>query len=435
MSGPRSGKVARWVVLGLTSVACIVGAWAVLRQRAPRRSVDLQIDTTGYDPRAPAAIPAEDAGLPGAAEVAHARWPASTFVRVPWNPADFPQPTTARNNPLRFDPQAGFTFSGGMDRRREWAEHPEGGWSVRTNSLGLRDDDEPSATRPDLRVVVLGDSHTAGFCNNRESFAQLAEAALAAKRPGKSVEVLNGAVPGYTFQHHLGALERLLPLEPDVAVIVIYGGNDFVEALGHHHKAHGTARGDLGALQKRLEPAQELDPELVAQALLSVEQFKLDPAQLDVALQAARDVTTEIAVTCQRHGIVPLFVYLPSTLEVEFPRRRERFEAALAALGAKEADVQVLAKLADPTLAFLRSFGVATLDLRPALAAAQGKLFWDEDFHLALDGHAVVARELAALIERLVPPDAQRVRRGAPPLAGEAARTLLSPGAGVPAAR
>jgi lysophospholipase L1-like esterase len=431
----RGAASVRWVVLGLTSLACAIGAWALLRARAPRRSVELQIDTGGYDPRAPTAIPAEDATLPSAAEVAHARWPASTFRRSAWNAADFPQPTTARNNPLRFDPQAGFTFSGGMDRRREWAEHPDGGWSVRTNSLGLRDDDEPSAVRPDLRVVVLGDSHSAGFCNNKESFAQLLEASVAARRPGNAIEVLNAAVPGYTFVHHLGALERLLPLEPDVAVVVIYGGNDFVEALGHHHKAHGTARGDLAQLERRLEPAQELDPELVAQALLTVEQFRLDPAQLDVALQAARDVTTEIAVTCQRHGIVPLFVYLPSTLEVEFPRRRERFEAALAALGAAEAEVQVLARLADPTLAFLRSFGLATLDLRPALATAQGKLYWDEDFHLALDGHAVVARELASALERLAPADAQRIRRGAPALAGDAARQLLSPGAGLPAVR
>lgn len=424
----------RWAVLSLSLSVALCGAAGVLfwKSRARRLSVELDIDTRGFDPKAPPALPPEEARLPAVTDSAHPLYPTSSFRRTPWDPADFPQPTTARGNPLRFDPQSGFMFSAGMDRRREWAEHPDGGWVVRTNSFGLRDDDEPAVERPDLRLVVLGDSHTAGFCNNRESFAQLVEARLSSLRQGQRIEALNAAVPGYTFQHYLGALERMLAFAPDVAIIAFYGGNDFGETLGHQHRAHGTARGDLAALQARLEKAQDLDPELVSQALFSVEQFRFDPPQVEVALQAARDVLTEIQVVCARFAVTPLFVYVPSSLEVEFERRSERFETALAALGAQRADCAVLGQLADSTLAFLASRGSATLDLRSAFRASAAKLFWDEDFHLALEGHALAAREIAAELERIVPSESRRVRRGSPALDVEARRALLSPGAGQP---
>lgn len=428
-SGARSIAVLAGVALSAVLVVLVYQ-----RTRAPQRSIELTIDSAGYDPKAPSAITDEQRALPSAVEAAHARYPASTFRRTPWDPNDFPKPTTARNNPLRFDPVAGFTFSGGMNRRREWAEHPDGGWYVRTNSFGLRDDDEPSAERPDLRVVLLGDSHTAGYCNNAESYAQLVEARLAGSRSGRRVEVLNAAVPGQSFVHHLGALERMLPFEPDLVVLAIYGGNDFGESLGFQHKAHGTQRGDLAALEAKLEPARDFDPEAVSQFFFSVVQFDTDPPQVDVALQAARDVLTEIQVTCLRHGASFAVLYLPPPPEVDWPRRAARYERLFDSIGLPHERLSALTRLGDATLAFLRSRGVPTVDLRAAFSASDALVYWEQDFHLALAGHAIVARELAILLETLAPADAVRVRRGSPQLGGAEARALLSPGAGTPAA-
>lgn len=428
----RSGARAIAVLSGLALSAALAFV-AYQRLRAPQRSIELSIETAGYDPKAPSAVSEEQSALPSASDVAHPRYPRSTFRRTPWNPDDFPKPTTARNNPLRFDPVAGYTFSGGMNRRREWPEHPDGGWYVRTNSFGLRDDDEPSSERPDLRVVVLGDSHTAGYCNNAESYAQLVEARLADARPGKRVEVLNAAVPGQTFVHHLGALERMLPFEPDVVVLALYGGNDFGESLGFQHKAHGTQRGDLAALEARLEPARELDPEAVSQFFFSVVQFDSDPQQVDVALQAARDVLTEIQVTCLRHGASLVVLYLPPPPEIDWPRRAARYERLFASIGLAHDRLSALTRLGDATLGFLRSRGVPVLDLRAAFSASDALVYWEQDFHLAIAGHALVARELAGVLDTLSPADATRVRRGSPLLTGDEARALLSPGAGKPA--
>jgi lysophospholipase L1-like esterase len=422
-------------MVGLTSVVLSAALVVVVarRMRGDERSIELKIDTRGFDPKAPSAIAADQSSLPSALEVATPRYPASTFRRTPWNPDDFPKPTTARNNPLRFDPVGGFTFSGGMNRRREWAEHSDGGWYVRTNSFGLRDDDEPSEERPDLRVVVVGDSHTAGYCNNAESFAQLAEARLAAERPSQRVEVLNAAVPGQTFVHHLGALERMLPFAPDVVVAAIYGGNDFGEALGFQHRTHGTARGDLAALDERLAEARDADPEAVSQFFFSVAQFHVDPAQIDVALQAARDVLTEIQITCLRHGATLVVLYLPPPPEIDWERRAARYERVFGALELGREHLRVLSGIGDATLAFLRARGVEVLDLRPAFRSASETVYWEQDFHLSVAGHALVAKELAPVLARVAPPDAARVRRGSPALEGEWARALLSPGAGKPA--
>jgi lysophospholipase L1-like esterase len=426
-----SRSTARWMVT-LTSFALSAALVVVVAKRLRRDepSVELTIDTSGFDPKAPPAIAADQGALPSALEVATPRYPPSTFRRTPWNPDDFPKPTTARNNPLRFDPVGGFTFSGGMNRRREWPEHTDGGWYVRTNSFGLRDDDEPSAERPDLRIVVVGDSHTAGYCNNAESFAQLTEASLAAQRPSQRVEALNAAVPGQTFVHHLGALERMLGFGPDVVVAALYGGNDFGEALGFQHRAHGTARGDLAALEERLASAREADPEGVSQFFFSVAQFHVDPPQIDVALQAARDVLTEMQVTCLRHGATLVVVYLPPPPEVDWERRAARYERVFGALGLGREHLRVLAGIGDATLAFLRARGVEVLDMRPAFRSASELVYWEQDFHLSVAGHALVAKELAPVLARVVSQDAVRIRRGSPALEGEPARALLSPGAG-----
>ena len=57
-------------------------------------------------------------------------------------------------------------------------EVPNGVWSMRTNALGLREDAEPLAAKPDLRILVTGDSHTDGVCENRDSFPHVLQRAL-----------------------------------------------------------------------------------------------------------------------------------------------------------------------------------------------------------------------------------------------------------------
>lgn len=61
---------------------------------------------------------------------------------------------------FRFDPDIGFTFVPNLQTR---VPHETGGYLVRTNALGFRDDRDPAVATGDAqRVFVFGDSFTAG---------------------------------------------------------------------------------------------------------------------------------------------------------------------------------------------------------------------------------------------------------------------------------
>lgn len=76
----------------------------------------------------------------------------------------------------------------------------------------------------DLRVVVVGDSLTAGYgLAEDQAYPALLEQAL--RDHGWSVEVINGGVSGDTTAGGLARLEWLLRQEPDLVVIAL-GAND-----------------------------------------------------------------------------------------------------------------------------------------------------------------------------------------------------------------
>jgi lysophospholipase L1-like esterase len=111
---------------------------------------------------------------------------------------------------------------------------------VSTNSQGLRHDGDIGRKQPGtLRVVCLGDSVTFGYRvpvvwperpadynGDWQPYPQLLERALRAANPGRNVEVIALAVPGYTSYQGLAWLRRDIDrLEPDV-VTACFGWND-----------------------------------------------------------------------------------------------------------------------------------------------------------------------------------------------------------------
>lgn len=295
------------------------------------------------------------------------RYPRSAFVREPWREQRF---ADGRDSTMP-DPFVHYRYRPGIVRRHPWPEHPEGEWTLRTNSLGMREDAEPAARQPDLRVLVAGDSHTDGVCNNDESFASLLEARLAGERAGETVEVLNAGRGGYGFYQYLGTLERFLDLRPDVLVVTVYGGNDFDNVLTPYHRYNGTTRPPGSALYRDALAAilerEELQPPL-AQGLSACKYFDLHPEEMETALQAARDVTTEILVTCLRHGVHPIFVYLPTLAGTEWDSDAEVLDELALLLELSADGLASIDRLADSYLDFLRQRRVDVVDLRETFA-------------------------------------------------------------------
>ena len=110
---------------------------------------------------------------------------------------------------------------------------------VRTNGSGIRTDREIGA-KNGLRIVCLGDSVTFGyrvpvahdrnqptaFDATEKPYPALLEEMLRAKFPGKTIEVLPLACPGYTSSQGLAWLRRdIAALQPDL-VTACFGWND-----------------------------------------------------------------------------------------------------------------------------------------------------------------------------------------------------------------
>jgi len=104
------------------------------------------------------------------------------------------------------------------------------GIGVRTNRLGLRDDEIPPVKGPgELRILVLGESTAFGAeVEQHETFVEVLEDDLTRGLPACRVSVINAAVTGYSlFQSHQYLLRRGLALEPDL-VLIYHGYNDFL---------------------------------------------------------------------------------------------------------------------------------------------------------------------------------------------------------------
>lgn len=283
----------------------------------------------------------------------------------------------------------------------ELTEHPGGGFEVRTNSLGLRDDDEPSASPPDLRVLVTGASNVQGVCANRDTAVQRLEALLAARLPELSVEVLGAGVGGYNFYNFLAVLEHHRTLRPDVFVVVAHGGNDFFGGVRLHRWFCREGPGNSPEL-RRFAPLGvakgKFPPNLVAIEVAQAVYMLDNPADVETAVTAACSATAEMQRLCAEQGIRFLCAYLPPPLQGQPEVLAAERAIVLERLGLCAEDLAVSDRIADRWLEYLASRGIACLDLRPAFRAARERLFWTSDAHVDLEGQRVMAEALLLLV-------------------------------------
>ena len=106
---------------------------------------------------------------------------------------------------------------------------PKEGREFSTNSLGFRSAEVPLAPAPgEFRLVVVGASTVAGAYakTNGTTFPALLERRLRQAMPGRTVNVINAGVEGYTLREIEILVERgVIPLRP-TAVLVYAGFND-----------------------------------------------------------------------------------------------------------------------------------------------------------------------------------------------------------------
>lgn len=421
---PSSVQLAALAASALVA-ACVV-LWFAKRARVDTvRVVHGDPEALGEAaPRAPRLAPVSSSAL-HAFDAQRPIFPPSAFQR---RPIDLKQLTLlfpGQGGNTEYDPQDYFHPLGSAEFTLRFPEHPNSPLAIRTNAYGHKTSAPLRDARAELRVFVAGDSHANGVCEGEETFAARLEQRLIAA--GRDGEVINAAWGGYSFLHYLGSLERHLVLQPDIAVMAAYGGNDFHEVLQIHHWMAGTTRPWKGPeYRAHVEDGALIHNGAVYQGFFALSYFAEHPDQVEVALQVARDVSLEFAITCWRHAIHPIFVYIPPAHEVEWDEHRDTFEAVREHFGLDAHELELFRRMGDSYLAYLRSLRVDVVDMRPTFVRRERKYYWKDDLHIALDAHDSIAAELEPLVQAARPRGAQRVRLAVdPPAAG----ALLSHGA------
>jgi len=393
-SGRAGGSAWRWTLLLASAGAALLVARAVWRLREPSEHIEVHADRAKLDAllRArmgtPAGVPATSSGL----------------LLEPVDEATAPAVFWALDKRrYRYDPNAYYLRRGPAVWRKDWAEHPDGGWEARTNRLGMREDADPAPERPDLRILVAGDSHTDGVCPNADSFTNLLEARLAARWPERSVEALNAGLGGYSTYNYLGTLDAYAELEPHVFVVVVYGGNDFMESMRLQRYFQRRPPPEPGPYAAKMlfeeHPAARI---ILSQELAQAFYFLNNPDDVQASIDVTAAILVEASERCAARGVRFLCAYLPPPGRAQGSLYEPALLPVLEAHGQGRAALAVSDAIADGWIAIARERGIACVDLRPAFAASEKPCYWQLDHHIDLEGQRVVADALeAALLEML----------------------------------
>ncbi|MCK6447109.1 MAG: hypothetical protein L6Q99_12025 [Planctomycetes bacterium] len=295
------------------------------------------------------------------------------------------------------DPFTGFVYRPNHARRVILADHPEGAFAKRTNSLGLSQDDELAATR-DFLVLVGGDSHADGLCDNRDTFGARVRDGLRARAPELSIDVANAAEAGYAFHQYLGLLHKFADLRPDVYVVAFYTGNDVLGAVKlRHYFARTMPPAHTLEYFKEIRRAQKLSTGSVANALNQLLYFRLYPNELEPALANCLELCAEIERLCAERGIELLYVAIPTCLEASGVS-----DAAFAELrrdlALDDTAWNHFELVTDRLVGGLRARGRDVIDLREHFRSPRRDYYWT-DLHIDVEGQALIAELLLPKLE------------------------------------
>ena len=288
-----------------------------------------------------------------------------------------------------FDPLCYFRYRPNVKQRIEWPEHPEGAWTRRTNGSGQREDQELPPD-PERFILVSGDSHTDGVCNNSESFPNLLEARLDSS--AAPTAVLNTGIVGYSFYNYLGVLEKFAEREPETFVVAVYGGNDFIEVLRPHHYFRGSQPPPRPhGYWERIEEAKRVSTTALAQGLNQTLYFQVFPEEVEVALEGAWVTLGEMARICRERRIRMLVVYIPPAFEAGWSALDAMRGRAMESLGLTEDDLALYRRLAQEFFQGLEERGIAAVDMEPLFEANDKDCYWRRDLHINLEGQRLIA--------------------------------------------
>lgn len=268
------------------------------------------------------------------------------------------------------------------------------------NRDGFRDD--LPAKRGDELTIVAGDSFPMGLAvKPEETFPNVLER----MRPGE--EIYNIGVQGYGPDQELGAFVRYgLPYRPGRLILSLYPSNDFGDLL--HNQLYQLDAAGEALVRNHPNPIESVLPrtrlQMFAHLLLHkrflpqekeerlneilfedipTEELERE-SQRSRATGLMRLVLRDFRRVAKENQVDLLAIVIPSFLSIEGRGRlepRSRLDELAVSLCLEE--------------------GVDVIDLDPVFRAWTGEpLYIPEDRHLSVNGHRLVAEQLAARLSR-----------------------------------
>lgn len=299
---------------------------------------------------------------------------------------------------------------------------PEFSADIVINPQGVRDTDPigPKAAN-ERRVVILGDSLVLSVqVQQSQTFAELLERDLNAGAQATTWRVINAGVQGYGpvdewlfYKHVVDAFE------PDLVLIMVFVGNDAVEAYDKRTwiDADGppsAATSDRAASHfRRLTRASMV----LQNVRLRWDHLKAavegpgaerpltsylasPPADVSEGLAVSRRAFGLIADRAAARGASTAFVLMPARFQTD-DADYERLRAIVTAGG----DTLLRDAATERFREALAPMGLPLFDLLPALHSEprRHELFFQENVHLTPRGHEVVGRQLFRMVTSLMP--------------------------------
>lgn len=280
-----------------------------------------------------------------------------------------------------------------------WRLKPTPAGPYQTNAHGFRDDELRLGA--DRKILLLGDSVTWGDGVLREhSYPFLLEGKLVAGDPGRSFEVINAGVPGYSTFQELALAQRLVPeLRPDL-IVLQFCLNDVVERyttvaeyggegtfLGVDTRA--TVKGVYGWMLRHSRAfawfggvVQGLARDREAYDVRKLAQDPLGP-ELEAAWERTLAELDGIRRVAERHHVPFVLLVVPYLFQLE--------------------GLDVWSQPQRRLQAYATTHGVPIIDLLPQFVAERQRLLFKDESHLSLPGHEFTAQILAAALPALMP--------------------------------
>lgn len=290
---------------------------------------------------------------------------------------------------------------------------PLGGEAVRgtrrQNNLGLIRGDDLFELPGPPRLLLIGDSHLMGVVNTADNAAAVLERRLRAPADASTparpaAAVLNASAGYYSLWQLVLRARTLAPaLAPDVLVLAVFLGNDFLELedSGRPHLDDALAEQPAAAEPPAETTSARLawlgmsgDQQLFWQGLNQATHFHLRPERLAPVLAKSGRCLDAAAQLAAQHGARLVVGLLPS-YDLVFPDRVASYGARAMEAVAGGANERLRAEFR----ALLAARSIAAVDLVETFRADGRDALYATDYHVWIDGHRLFAEALQAPIE------------------------------------